>query len=275
MLMMLARWIFVGVLLLLARHLSLIAASLPDSSAPTIVPDDRVSSKSWTEPRDACQSAKPAVVTIYAGREIGAGSIIDADGIVITSHHVVRGARQIWVKLLDGDRHRGQIIAADTENDLALVHLDAGARLPTLPLAHSVTQPSNESVCAIGSPLNQPGVVTTGTVMGTRENGDWQLNLFLQPGNSGGPLLNQQGELIGVARSIWESSTGENTGISFATSLASVRRFVQQHQLNVRRDRDSTHAVQPLSLFNSLPATDGFNAQRFLNQADSNSRSKQ
>ncbi len=179
-----------------------------------------------------CQVARPAVVTIFAGKEIGSGSVLTGNGLVLTNHHVIREAPDhlVWVRTFAGQRYRGRVLATDRMNDLALVQLAAANQLPTIQFAPTVDLPAGQAVCAIGSPFGKTGILSRGVVTGVRGNGDLQTQMLLHPGNSGGPLLNQRGELIGVNKSIWLSDTGENSGISFATNGTVAQTFVAQHQ---------------------------------------------
>lgn len=190
------------------------------------------------------ERANPAVVTVFAGREIGSGSIVTADGHVITNNHVVRGVSQVVARLADGRRIAGQVIATDRRNDLALIKLNA-AQLPTIPFALSNTLQPGQPVIAIGSPYGRPGVMTQGTFRGTRGNGDLQSQVILEPGNSGGPLLNSVGEMIGVNKAILESVRGSNTGISIATSAEIARRFVEGNARGSLTTSPSPYASQP------------------------------
>ncbi len=189
------------------------------------------------EQGDACQSTKQAVVTIYAGPEIGSGSIVSPDGLVITNLHVVsevmggRGQKRVSVRAADGNRYPGQVIATDRQYDLALIQLGARDQFPFVPLSSGNVQ-SGQKVCAIGSPFGRPGVLTRGTLSKIRQNGDLQSNVVLNPGNSGGPLLNLQGEMIGVNKAILESPSGGNTGISFATNVDAARNFITRNRPN-------------------------------------------
>ncbi|MBD2035501.1 trypsin-like peptidase domain-containing protein [Leptolyngbya sp. FACHB-321] len=173
-----------------------------------------------------CQTISPAVVTVYAGNETGSGSIVSPEGLIITSNHVVSdraGGQPIMAQTAGGEQYQGRVVKVDVRNDLALIQLETQARFPTVQLADvSGIQPGQE-VCAIGSPYGRPGVLSEGTLSLVRGNGDLQAKIRLYPGNSGGPLLNPQGKMIGVNRAILESPTGKNTGISFATSVQAVR----------------------------------------------------
>ncbi|XGV98909.1 MAG: S1C family serine protease [Leptolyngbya sp. BL-A-14] len=172
-----------------------------------------------------CQTKSSAVVTVYAGNETGSGSIVSPDGLVITSNHVIRerGGQPIVAATANGEQYQGRVLKIDTRNDLALLQLDASSSFPVVPLASASAIQIGQPVCAIGSPYGRPGVLSEGTLSLLRSNGDLQANIRLYPGNSGGPLLNPQGEMIGVNKAILESPSGKNTGISFATSVQAVR----------------------------------------------------
>ena len=194
---------------------------------------------------EGCQAARPAVVTIFADKEIGSGSVLTGNGLVLTNYHVIREAPDnlVWVRTFAGQRYRGRVFATDRMNDLALVQLTEANQLPTIRFATTVDLPSGQEVCAIGSPFGKTGILSRGVVTGVRGNGDLQTQMLLHPGNSGGPLLNQQGELIGVNKSIWLSDTGENSGISFATNGTVAQTFVAQHQ-----EKGSTITQIPLPM---------------------------
>lgn len=175
-----------------------------------------------------CQTQSAAVVTVYAGNETGSGSIVSPDGLVITSNHVIQGrsGQPIVAATANGMQYQGRVIKIDTRNDLALLQLEAQTSFPTVPLASANAIQIGQPVCAIGSPYGRPGVLSEGTLSLLRANGDLQASIRLYPGNSGGPLLNPHGELIGVNKAILESPSGKNTGISFATSVLAVRQLL-------------------------------------------------
>ncbi|MBM0741879.1 trypsin-like peptidase domain-containing protein [Phormidium sp. CLA17] len=218
----------------------------PYSSLPSAVfpfsPDAEVHNPVQAEPNISqapsftagCQSAGSAVVTVYAGREIGSGSIVSPDGLVLTNNHVVNRLRRrsLYVETLEGNRYNGQVIATDRRNDLALLQIETQAMLPIVQLASNQIVEVGQSVCAIGSPLGEAGVVTEGRLLKIRSNGDLESDVLLKPGSSGGPLLNAQGEMIGVNKGVAKrSKTGKSDRNSFATSIDAVKEFMQQNRL--------------------------------------------
>lgn len=182
-----------------------------------------------------CQQVASAVVTLYAGTEIGSGSIVDTDGTILTAQHVVKEALRspskvkIYVKLANGKRYIGRAIASDPRNDLALVQIPVEEALQTVALAKDASLQAGQKVCAIGSPSGRTGVLSQGTFKNKLANGDLQSALRLTYGNSGGPLLNDQGVLVGVNKAIWLSGSGQNTGISYATSAQVAQSFLKKN----------------------------------------------
>ncbi|MGL5062803.1 MAG: S1C family serine protease [Microcoleus sp.] len=176
------------------------------------------------------QKALPAFVTINAGGSSGSGSIVRADGLVLTNEHVVRGARQGLVAVVssNGNRYRGRVLATDVTNDLALIQLETNDRLSVIPLAETSRIQVGQRVYAIGSPFGLSGTLTTGILSRIGRNGDLQTDANLNPGNSGGPLLNSQGQLVGVNKAILSPDGRSNSGIGFATSAPVAQRFIQQ-----------------------------------------------
>lgn len=194
---------------------------------------------------DVYRVASPAVVTISTGRSSGSGSIVSSEGLILTNEHVIRGASggRVVVATTTGKRYTGQVIATDRRNDLALVRLNTTDRLPTVRLSNPQAIQVGQRVFAIGSPFGLSGTLTTGILSRIGRNGDLQTDAALNPGNSGGPLLNSRGELIGVNKAIL-SRGGGNIGIGFATSVAVAQDFIQQ---NRNRTTPSTTAVAPSS----------------------------
>jgi S1-C subfamily serine protease len=140
-----------------------------------------------------------------------------------------------------GKRYTGQVIATDAANDLALVRLNTSDSLPTLRISNPQNIQVGQRVFAIGSPFGLSGTLTTGILSRIGRNGDLQTDAALNPGNSGGPLLNSRGELIGVNKAIL-STGGGNIGIGFATSVTIAKDFIAQ---NRNRTAPSNTALSP------------------------------
>ena len=138
-------------------------------------------------------------------RGAGSGFIIDADGSILTNHHVVDRAERITVKLSDGRTVRARLVGSDADTDIALIKVDGENGLPVAPLGDSSTLRTGEWVCAIGNPLGYEHSVTVGVIsfLG-RKLFDKSLDNYIQTdaainfGNSGGPLINSRGEVIGI-----------------------------------------------------------------------------
>jgi serine protease Do len=161
-------------------------------------------------------------------RGTGSGFIIDADGSILTNHHVIDRAERITVKLSDGRAFRARVIGSDPDTDVALIKIDGQAGLPIAPLGDSSSLRMGEWVCAIGNPLGYEHTVTVGVVsfLG-RKLFDMSLDNYIQTdaainfGNSGGPLINARGEVIGINAAISSraSSIGFAVPINGATGV--------------------------------------------------------
>jgi serine protease Do len=161
-------------------------------------------------------------------RGAGSGFIIDADGSILTNNHVIDHAERITVKLSDGRSFVARVIGADPDTDIALIKIDGQPGLPVAPLGDSSTLRMGEWVCAIGNPLGYEHTVTVGVVsfLG-RKLFDESLDNYIQTdaainfGNSGGPLINSHGDVIGINAAISSraSSIGFAVPIDGATSI--------------------------------------------------------
>ncbi|MBZ8179174.1 trypsin-like peptidase domain-containing protein [Oscillatoria salina] len=177
------------------------------------------------------QRASPAVVSINSGRSKGSGTIISPDGLVLTNAHVVAGARTVSVDLQDGRRFGAEVMGfGENGLDLALLRLrGANNNLPTVKLAPAGSVQVGQRAFAIGNPFGQfQGTFTIGIVSRIdRSRGLIQTDAALNPGNSGGPLLNSKGELIGVNTIIFTSrERAGNIGIGFAIPVDRVAPFI-------------------------------------------------
>jgi serine protease Do len=160
----------------------------------------------------------------YQTHSLGSGFIISADGYVLTNAHVIDNADEVVVKLTDKREFKAKVIGKDKRTDVALVKIDA-KNLPTVTLGDAAKVKVGEWVVAIGSPYGFENSVTAGIVSakGRSLPGDGyvpfiQTDVAVNPGNSGGPLFNMRGEVVGVNSQIY-SRTGGYMGLSFAIPI--------------------------------------------------------
>ncbi len=202
----------------------------------------------------------------------GSGFIINSTGIVVTNNHVVKGAKTVSVTLSDGSTYKAKIIGTDAKTDLAVLKIDAGKALPYVELGSSATVEPGEWVVAMGNPFGLGGSVTAGIVSALgRDIGDGPYDKFIQidapinEGNSGGPLFDQHGQVIGINTAIL-SPSGGSVGIGFAIPSDMVKRVVTQlvasgkvvrGYLGVAAQEISPQMAQALRLPMADPAKDG------------------
>lgn len=165
---------------------------------------------------------------------LGSGVIVGADGVIVTNNHVIEGADAFRVVLSDRREYPAELVLADERTDLAVLKIDTeGAVLPTLPYADTRAAQVGDLVLAIGNPFGVGQTVTSGILSATARTdvGISDYAFFLQtdaavnPGNSGGALVNMKGELVGVNTAIFSRSGGSN-GIGFAIPAEMVKRVV-------------------------------------------------
>lgn len=168
----------------------------------------------------------------------GSGFIIDPDGYVLTNNHVVENSDKVMVRLAAGKEYPATVVGTDPSIDLALLKIDVpGSRLPTLPLGDSNTARVGEWVIAIGNPLGVDQTVTVGVISGKERrlqigSTDQGVVSFIQTdaainfGNSGGPLLDARGNVIGINTAIRRVNFAE--GIGFALPISQVKSVVEQ-----------------------------------------------
>jgi serine protease Do len=153
----------------------------------------------------------------------GSGFIVSPDGVILTNAHVVRDADEVTVKLQDRREYRAKVLGSDPKTDVAVLKIDA-KNLPTVPIGNTRNLKVGEWVLAIGEPYGLESTVTAGVVSAKGRNIDQngvqfiQTDVAVNPGNSGGPLFNTRGEVVGINSQIY-SQTGGYQGLSFAIPI--------------------------------------------------------
>jgi putative serine protease PepD len=209
--------------------------------------------------------AKDAVVEIQTtteqGSATGSGFVIDKQGHIVTNEHVVEGATKVAVQFADQSEAQATIVGTDPSTDIAVLKVDRPAsRLTALSFASPGSLEVGDPVVAIGSPFGLEGTLTTGVVSGlgreieapnhfTIENAV-QTDAALNHGNSGGPLLDMQGRVVGVAAQI-RSDSGGNVGIGYAVPGDTAQRVARE----LINDGSVEHAYLGVTLPDSGAAT--------------------
>ncbi len=245
-------------LVLLSCQVSSLAAPTPTVASTQSVPLVEATNIDLIDQQDTLiaiyQLVSRGVVAINTyddtGTPVGLGSgwVYNSDGYIVTNNHVVEGSTQFEIDFVSGFKTYGELIGADAQSDLAVIKVEAPAEeLHPLSLGDTSQLQVGQVVVAIGNPFGFSSTMTTGiisalgralpsgytsTTSGYYSAGDViQTDAALNPGNSGGPLLNLSGEVVGVNNSIYTSTytdTGEpvNSGIGFAVSINIVKRVV-------------------------------------------------
>ena len=165
----------------------------------------------------------------------GSGVIINADGYIITNNHVINNSDELSVTLNNNKTYKAKIVGSDTKTDIALLKIDADDALPFVTFADSDNAKIGEWVLAVGNPFNLTSTVTAGIISAKARNLDpsgkytqsfIQTDAAVNPGNSGGALVNTNGELIGINTAI-TSQTGSYIGYSFAVPSNIARRVIE------------------------------------------------
>jgi S1-C subfamily serine protease len=188
----------------------------------------------------------PGVVTVISGEGLGSGFVISGSGEILTNAHVVTtgtGARikrssQVYVKFADGNQVPAQIVGFDPNADVALLRINpAGLTLRPLPLGSAAKLKVGAPVAAIGSPFGEEQSLSVGVVSATQRSidsltgfkieGAIQTDAAINHGNSGGPLLDASGRVLGINSQI-ETNTGDGAGVGFAVPIDAVRHSLAQ-----------------------------------------------
>jgi len=252
-------------------HRSVLAAAVVGAALAFVAPTLRAAPPNprRTAVVDVVERARGAVVNIHSERTVrgpateelfahtpsqnrvngmGTGIILDPRGYIVTNYHVVEDVSVIRVRLSDGTTHSARVLTRDQETDLALLKVDLGRPLPTMPLGTSSDIMVGETVIAIGNAYGYEHTVTVGVVSAVKRDVTLnkeisykqliQTDASINPGNSGGPLLNINGELVGVNVAIRAGAQG----IGFAIPVDAMLRVVAD-MLSVRRRNGTWHGL--------------------------------
>jgi putative serine protease PepD len=209
--------------------------------AATATPTSAVASTAGLTPAEIYRRAAPSVVEVeaagFAGASTGSGFVIDEQGRVVTNQHVVAGAQDVTVRFANGDEADARVVGSDASTDVALLQLEGDREVTPLPLGAAGSLSVGDPVVAIGSPFGLDGTLTAGVVSGLDRDiqapdgfaidGVIQTDAALNNGNSGGPLLDGRGRVIGVNSQI-ESQSGGNVGIGYAVPIETAQKVVDQ-----------------------------------------------
>lgn len=174
---------------------------------------------------------------VYPVKDLGSGFLINEKGWILTNYHVVSGSNQVEVTLLDGSIHKAEVLVRDRQEDLALCRIELKKKAPFLHLADSDHLQVGQKVLAIGNPFGLDGTLTTGVLSALHRNIQSENNSGLEDmiqtdaainsGNSGGPLLDSQGNVIGINTAILGQ---QNIGIGFATPINKAKVMLDDYQ---------------------------------------------
>jgi S1-C subfamily serine protease len=203
------------------------------------------------DPQAIYRREAPGVVTLFAlsgsGGAVGSGFVVDPAGYIVTNAHVVTGnsgarARAVYAQFADGNKLPARIVGTDFDSDIALLKVDPSqlrqnGRLVVLPLGSSSALQVGDPVAAIGSPFNEQQSLSVGVVSALKRDiqsltdfdiaNAIQTDAAINHGNSGGPLLDGSGKVIGVNAQI-QSSSGGGEGVGFAVPVETVKRSIAQ-----------------------------------------------
>ena len=215
----------------------------PASAASAYSPDEQNNIDIYKAAREATVNITSRVYRqdwffqLYPEEGTGSGFLVNGDGTILTNNHVVRGSSQLSVKLSDMKSYKARVLGTDPRNDLALIRIDAGRKLPTLRLGDSDALVVGQKVLAIGNPFGFEGTLTTGIVSSLNRNiqteedrrleGMIQTDAAINPGNSGGPLLDSHGSVIGINTAIYGQG---NIGIGFAMPVNRAKEMLDEFQ---------------------------------------------
>lgn len=195
-------------------------------------------------------------------KSLGSGFVIDAEGHIVTNNHVIEGADLIEVSFPNGDTYEAALVGRDPATDIAILKIETRGDIPAVPWGDSDTAEVGEWVIAIGNPFGYSGSVAAGIISARNRNissGNYddfiQTDVAINKGNSGGPLFNMDGEVIGVNTAIL-SPTGGSVGISFSVPAELAQSIVAQ-LIEYGETRRGYLGVRPQTVDNAIAKSYG------------------
>ena len=198
----------------------------------------------WSYDRDEItninvyEQINPAIVSIDTqiklGLSCGSGCIVSPDGIILTSSHVIDDGKDITVTIFNGKTYKAEVLKRmGRNNDLALLKIKTDTPMQTVKLGDSELIKVGQKVLAIGNPFGFNGTLTQGIISRIDySKNKIQTDAAINPGSSGGPLLNTSGEVIGINQSIYNPDNNiSNIGIGFAIPVNTVKEFLKSTQI--------------------------------------------
>ena len=214
-------------ILMIIAFLFGINTPLNKAFASQLIPDEEVNITVY-------ERINPAIVAIDAelddGVSAGTGCIVSTDGLILTGSHVIEGCKSVEVTMFNGQIYKADVISKMGKNkDLALLKITPKRPLQTIKFGDSEKLKVGQKVLAIGNPFGFAGTLTQGIISRIDyTKGRIQTDAAINPGCSGGPLLNSSGEVIGINQSIYNPDNNiSNIGIGFAIPINDVKQFIQ------------------------------------------------
>jgi S1-C subfamily serine protease len=235
-----------------ASATSAAAAAVPASAAAPAAPAPTAGAETIPQ---IYRAASPGVVQINQGGAEGSGFVLDRQGDIVTNAHVVTNGGPVSVSFSNNDRVPAHLVGYDNTTDVALLHVKVpAAALVPLPLGDSATLQVGDGVVAIGNPFGLDRSASAGIVSalnrqitspnGFAINGAIQTDAAINHGNSGGPLLDMHGQVIGIDSQIADSGVDANVGVGFAVPIDTVKQIVT----GLARHGSISHAFLGVSL---------------------------
>jgi S1-C subfamily serine protease len=202
-------------------HTTVVPTTSGNPTAASVQPTSSASTSTDAVER-AAAAVSSAAVQIETNQGLGSGVLYDDAGHILTAAHVVEGASSVQVRFADGTTVSGNVVGTDTSVDIAVVQIPPPSNVTPATLATGETLHAGQLAVAIGSPFGLEQTVTAGVVSTPRREVQGQTliqtDAAINRGNSGGPLVDADGRVIGINNSIY-SDTGDNIGIGFATPI--------------------------------------------------------